>query len=74
MTKRRQSLVFCVVMLWLIVCYLVLSSFDHCIICRSSIYGFLLPLWYVQIFLKTKHSRHKTPIENREQVRRSNFN
>ena len=26
-------------------------SFDHYIVCTSSIYGFMLPLWYLQIFL-----------------------
>jgi hypothetical protein len=23
-------------------------SFDHCVVCTSSIYGFWLPLWYLQ--------------------------
>ena len=23
-------------------------SFDHCVVCSSSIYGFWLPLWYLQ--------------------------
>ena len=23
-------------------------SFDHCVVCSSSIYGFCLPLWYLQ--------------------------
>jgi hypothetical protein len=27
---------------------LVSSSFDHCVVCSSSIYGFWLPLWYLQ--------------------------
>jgi hypothetical protein len=27
-------------------------SVDHCIVCPSLIYGFLLPLWYLQTFLK----------------------
>ena len=26
-------------------------SFDHCVLCSSSIYGFSLPLWYLQILL-----------------------
>ena len=26
------------------------SSFGHCVVCSSSIYGFWLPLWYLQIF------------------------
>ena len=27
-------------------------SFDHCVVCSSSIYGFWLPLWYLQTPLK----------------------
>ena len=27
-------------------------SFGHCVVCPSSIYGFLLPFWYFQTFLK----------------------
>ena len=30
-------------------------SFCHCIVCPSSIYGFWLPLWYLQTFLATKN-------------------
>jgi len=26
-------------------------SFGHCVFCSSSIYGFWLPLWYLQTFL-----------------------
>ena len=26
-------------------------SFDHCVVCFSSIYGFWLPLWYLQALL-----------------------
>ena len=26
-------------------------SFGHCVVCSSSIYGFWLPLWYLQILL-----------------------
>jgi hypothetical protein len=26
-------------------------SFGHCVVCSSSIYGFWLPLWYLQTFL-----------------------
>ena len=29
------------------------SSFDHCVVCSSSIYGFWLPLWYLQTLLLT---------------------
>ena len=28
-------------------------SFNHCVACSSSIYGFLLPLWYLQTLLIT---------------------
>ena len=27
-------------------------SFGHCVVCFSSIYGFWLPLWYLQILLR----------------------
>ena len=30
---------------------LVSSTFDHCVVCPSSIYGFWLPLWYLQTLL-----------------------
>ena len=30
--------------------------FSHCVICSSSIYGFRLPLWYLQTLLKTNHT------------------
>ena len=29
----------------------VLLSFGHCVVCSSSIYGFWLPLWYLQTLL-----------------------
>ena len=29
-----------------------LFSFGHCVVCSSSIYGFCLPLWYLQTLLK----------------------
>jgi hypothetical protein len=29
-------------------CVLLCVSFDHCVVCSSSIYGFWLPLWYLQ--------------------------
>jgi hypothetical protein len=29
------------------------SSFDHCVVCSSSIYGFRLPLWCLQTLLST---------------------
>ena len=28
-------------------------SFGHCVVCSSSIYGFWLPLWYLQTLLVT---------------------
>ena len=28
-------------------------SFGHCVVCSSSIYGFWLPLWYLQTLLTT---------------------
>jgi hypothetical protein len=29
-------------------------SFGHCVVCSSSIYGFWLPLWYLQTLLRIK--------------------
>jgi hypothetical protein len=29
--------------------------FDHCVFCFSSIYGFLLPFWYLQILPMNNH-------------------
>ena len=29
-------------------------SFDHCVVCPSSIYGFWFPLWYLQTLLTAK--------------------
>jgi hypothetical protein len=29
-------------------------SFDHCVFCSSSIYGLLLPLWFLQMRLCVK--------------------
>jgi hypothetical protein len=34
-----------------LVCPFVLLSFSHCVVCPSSIYGFWLPLWYLQTLL-----------------------
>ena len=31
------------------------SSFDHCVVCPFSVYGFSLPLWYLQALLKHNH-------------------
>ena len=30
-------------------------SFGHCVVCSSSIYGFWLPLWYLQTLLRLFH-------------------
>ena len=52
------SLVFCVafcisLFVWVFSClFLCRFSFGHCVVCPSSIYGFLLPFWYFQTFLK----------------------
>jgi hypothetical protein len=35
-------------------------SFGHCVVCSSSIYGFWLPLWYLQTLLDARHSFDKT--------------
>jgi hypothetical protein len=44
------SLVLCVCF---VDCYLSFCtfSFGHCVVCSSSVYGFWLPLWYLQIIL-----------------------
>ena len=34
-------------------------SFGHYVLCSSSIYGFWLPLWYIQTFLTTKRHNWK---------------
>ena len=34
-------------------------SFGHCVVCSSSIYGFWLPLWYLQTLLGTRTSLNK---------------
>jgi hypothetical protein len=33
-------------------------SFGHCVVCSSSIYGFWLPLWYLQTLLKDIQERN----------------
>jgi hypothetical protein len=43
-----RSLVFCALLYRSL---LVFICFGHCIICPSLIYGFWLPLWYLQTFL-----------------------
>jgi len=46
-----RSLVFCVVFCISLFVLLSFISFDLCIVCPSSIYGFWLPLWYLLTFL-----------------------
>jgi hypothetical protein len=41
-----------------VVCPFVLFAFGHCVVCSSSIYGFLLPHWYLQtILIEKRHTR-----------------
>jgi hypothetical protein len=62
--RITQSLALCVCFVdrCLSLCTL---SFCHCVVCSSSIYGFWLPLWYLQIVLVITHSftytQNKTP-------------
>ena len=53
----NESYLYSVKFLDLIVCPLFFFSFGHCIICLSSIYGFWLHLWYLQICLIDIQSR-----------------
>jgi len=46
MVNVARSLVFCVMF-----CRSLFYLFGHCIVCSSSIYGFWLPIWYLQTFL-----------------------
>jgi hypothetical protein len=39
--------------------YFCTSSFGHCVVCSSSIYGFWLPLWYLQT-LPCRVLKHKS--------------
>jgi len=52
------SLVFCVMFCRSL---FVLFSCGHCIVCPSSIYGFWLPLWYLQNFLSILENK-KWPV------------
>ena len=47
-------------------------SFGHCVVCSSLIYGFWLPLWYLQTLLSLNHSR-RTSLYNisREKITNS---
>ena len=48
-----RSLVLCV-MFCRSLLVLLTFFFGHCVVCPSSIYGFWLPLWYLQILLMLK--------------------
>jgi len=48
--RITQSLVWCVCFIDSCLSFCTFS-FDHCVVCSSSIYGFWLPLWYLQILL-----------------------
>ena len=66
--RIARSLVFCVVfsrslfvlvsfVFWPLYCLSFFHlSFDHCIVCPFSIYGFWLSLWYLQTFLLVMRS------------------
>ena len=44
-------------------------SFGHCVVCSSSIYGFWLPLWYLQAL----HIKQIIHIENKEETNLCRF-
>ena len=48
-----RSLVFLCSDLQIVVCSFVPFTFGHCVVCPSSIYSFLLPLWYFLMLLST---------------------
>ena len=41
----------CLLFFYLRILITPLVSFSHCVVCYSSIYGFWLPLWYLQTLL-----------------------
>jgi hypothetical protein len=41
----------CINIICILCCYNCLHIVSHCVVCSSSIYGFLLPLWYLQTLL-----------------------
>ena len=49
--RVTRSLVLCVDSC---LCFCI-SSFGHCVVCFSSIYGFWLPLWYLQTLLAVNY-------------------
>ena len=54
---RSLVLYVCFVDHWLSFCTF---SFGHCVVCSSSIYGFWLPLWYLQTLHTVRsHVQHK---------------
>ena len=48
--RVTRSLVFCVCFVDHCLSFCTFS-FEHCVVCSSSIYGFWLPLWYLQTLL-----------------------
>ena len=46
--------------LYIVVCPV---SFRHCVFCPSSIYGFWLPLWYIQTTLSKLHQVRSESID-----------
>jgi len=44
-------------------------SFGHCVVCSSSIYGFWLPLWYLQNLLKSSHLRPRKIVLIRQVIK-----
>ena len=49
--RVTRSLVLCVWFVDRCLSFFLLFSFGHCVVCYSSIYGFWLPLWYLQSLL-----------------------
>jgi hypothetical protein len=49
--RITRSLLLCVCFVDRFFGHFVLFSFDHCVVSPSSIYGFWLPLWYLQTIL-----------------------
>ena len=54
--RVTRSLVLCVCFVDRCLSFCTLS-FGHCVACSSSIYGFWLPLWYLQTRLTKLHSK-----------------
>jgi len=41
-------------------------SFGHCVVCLSSIYGFWLPLWYLQTLLQSKVQKYAQSMHSQQ--------